>query len=148
MTGPGIWIRIQHRFGPRMTEWLVAVQTALWGYVLLLPAQTFEGRAWEFFRGLEDAGWLSESQLGWAMLLLGLARIGGLIVNGARKTVTPWIRVFSAAVGLFIWVGVSYSFAQSGVISTWIAIYPVIAGVELLNIWRAANDVGESYGTP
>jgi hypothetical protein len=22
--GPGIWIRIQHRFGPRMMEWFMA----------------------------------------------------------------------------------------------------------------------------
>jgi len=148
MTGPGIWIRIQHRFGPRMPEWIVALHTVLWGWVLLLPARAYDGQAWAFFRSLEDANWMSEIQFGWLMLLLGLARFGGLIVNGARKTVTPWIRVFSAAVGFFMWVGISYSFAQSGVISTWLAIYPVIAGVELLNIWRAAHDVGEGYGSP
>lgn len=141
MNGPGIWIRIQHRFGPRMTEWLVAVQTALWGAVLLLPVETFTGPAWEFFRGI-----MTEGQLGTAMLFFGLLRLGGLIVNGARKRVTPWIRVISAGFGFMAWVGISYSFAQSGVISTWIAIYPVIACVELLNIWRAAHDVGESYG--
>jgi hypothetical protein len=45
-----------------------------------------------------------------------------------------------------VWTGISYSFAQSGVISTWIAIYPIIACVELINIYRAAHDVGESYG--
>lgn len=148
MTGPGIWIRIQHRFGPRMPEWIVALHTVLWGWVLLLPARTFDGPAWAFFSSLERAGWMSEDQFGRLMLLLGLARFGGLIVNGARKAVTPWIRVFSAAVGFFMWVGISYSFAQSGVISTWFAIYPVIAGVELLNIWRAAHDVGEGYGSP
>ncbi|PYE23003.1 hypothetical protein C8J32_1085 [Rhizobium sp. PP-CC-3A-592] len=27
-TGPGIWIRIQHRFGPRMMEWFLAAHTA------------------------------------------------------------------------------------------------------------------------
>jgi hypothetical protein len=44
--------------------------------------------------------------------------------------------------------GLSYSFAQSGVISAWIAIYPIIACVELINIYRAAHDIGESYGNP
>jgi hypothetical protein len=31
--GPGIWIRVTHRFRTRMTEWLLAVITALWGAV-------------------------------------------------------------------------------------------------------------------
>ena len=37
-TGPGIWIRIQHRFGPRMMEWFMAGHMMLFGCILLLPA--------------------------------------------------------------------------------------------------------------
>jgi len=122
-----------------MTEWVVAVQTMLWGVVLLLPADTFGGESWTFFRSI-----MSEGQWGTTMLFLGVLRIGGLIVNGARKNVTPWIRVVSASLGFLIWVGISFSFALSGVISTWIAIYPVIALVELLNMYRAAHDAGEA----
>jgi hypothetical protein len=33
--GPGVWSRIQHRFGPRMMEWFLAGHTAFWGAVLL-----------------------------------------------------------------------------------------------------------------
>ena len=142
MTGPGIWLRIQHRFGPRMTEWLVAVQTVVWGSVLLLPVETFTGPAWAFFRSL-----MTEDQLGYGMLLVGLVRLAALIINGSLRKVTPIFRVASAALGFMVWTGISYSFAQSGVISTWIAIYPIIACVELINIYRAAHDVGESYGT-
>ncbi|WP_421594342.1 hypothetical protein [Shinella sp. M27] len=29
--GTGLWIRIQHRFHTRMTEWLLAIVTGLWG---------------------------------------------------------------------------------------------------------------------
>lgn len=143
MTRGAVWIRIKHRFGPRMTEWLVALQTALWGLVLLLPAETFASPAWNMFSSI-----MSEESWGVLMLFLGLVRLGGLVVNGARKNITPWIRIVSAGFGFLIFVGISFSFTLSGVISTWIAIYPTIALVELANIYRAAHDAGESYGTP
>jgi hypothetical protein len=142
MTGPGIWLRIKHRFGPRMTEWVVAVQTMLWGMVVLSPQFSFDGPAWTFFRGTMD-----EVGLGYLMFAIGLGRLCALLINGSLRRVTPIFRVASAALGCMVWTGISYSFAQSGVISTWIAIYPVIACVELINIYRAAHDVGESYGT-
>lgn len=139
--GAGLYIRLKHRFGPRLTEWMVAAQTALWGAVLLLPPATFDGPAWTVFRGI-----ISENGMGVLMLMLGALRLAGLIVNGARKTVTPWIRVFSASIGFLIFMGVSAGFAFSGVVGPWIAIYPVIAIVELINIYRAAHDVGEGNG--
>lgn len=138
--GPGIWIRIQHRFGPRMMEWFMAGHTALWGLVLLLPEQTFNQPAWSGFRVIFG----DEVQLGWAMVCLGLMRVGGLIVNGARKNVTPWIRVASAGFGFLIFVGISTGYALSGVISTWLAVYPLFALGEIVNIYRAAHDAGES----
>lgn len=139
--GGGVYIRLRHRFGPRLTEWLVAAQTALWGVALLLPARTFDGPAYMFFRSVT-----SEEGLGVVMLGLGLLRLAGLVVNGARKNVTPWIRVFSASLGFLIFVGISTGFAFAGVVDPWIAIYPAIAFVELINIYRAAHDAGEGNG--
>lgn len=138
--GPGIWIRIQHRFGARMPEWMLAAITALWGAVLFLPTDTFAQPAWAGFREI----FISENFLGSIMVFLGLLRIGGLIVNGARKTVTPWIRVVSAAAGFMIFVGITCGYALSGVPSTWLAVYPVFALTEIVNIHRAARDAGES----
>ena len=34
--GPGVWIRIQHRFGPRMMEWFMAGHMILFGCILLI----------------------------------------------------------------------------------------------------------------
>lgn len=141
MTGsPGLWIRIQHRFGPRMMEWFYAGHMVLAGYVLLLPADTFAQPAFSAFR----AAHLSESLMGWFMLIVGFARLAGLIVNGARKAVTPQIRQISAGFGCLIWSGISYGFASSDVVSLWLAIYPLFAVGELVNIHRAARDQGES----
>jgi len=136
----GIWIQIQHRFGPRMMEWFMAFHTALFGLVLLISPSLFTQPAWSGFRSIFP----SESALGWIMVLLGFARIGGLIVNGARKDVTPVIRQVSAAVGCLIWFGIVYGFASSGVVSTWLAIYPLFGIGELVNIHRAARDQGET----
>lgn len=142
--GTGLWIRISHRFGPRMTEWFMAGHMVLFGYVLLLPSDTFNQPAFHSFRTLVP----SESHLGWFMLLVGCARIIGLVVNGAKKNVTPQIRVVSAGIGCMIWSGISYGFASSDVVSTWLAIYPLFAFGELVNVNRAAHDQGEArYGT-
>lgn len=139
-SGPGIWIRIQHRFGPRMMEWFMAFHTAGWGYVLLLPDRTFDQPAWSAFRDI----FRDEDILGWSMVLLGALRIIGLVINGARKDVTPHIRQASAAIGCMIWVGITYCYASSNVVSTWLAIYPLFAIGELVNINRAAHDQGET----
>jgi len=141
--GPGLWIRIQHRFGPRMTEWMLAAITAVWGVVLLLPGHTFDQPTWAGFKAIFQ----DEDMLGQLMLLLGVVRIVGLIINGARKTVTPWIRSVSASFGFLLFVGITYCYMLSGVVSTWLAIYPVFALVELVNIYRAAHDAGESHAS-
>lgn len=137
--GAGLYIRLKHRFGPRLTEWLVACQTAMFGFVLLLPGKIFDGEAWAVFRNL-----ISEDAMGVLMVGLGLGRLAGLIVNGTRPRVTPWIRVISAGIGWIIFTGLSFGFAMSGHVSTWIAIYPMIALVECVNIYRAAFDASEN----
>ena len=138
--GPGLWIQIQHRFGPRMTEWFMAFHTFMFGLVMVCSPGLFDQPTWAGFRNIFP----SEAALGWVMVILGFARIGGLIVNGARKHVTPLIRQVSAAVGCLIWFGIVYGFASSGVISTWLAIYPMFGIGELVNIHRAAHDQGET----
>ncbi|AYD00043.1 hypothetical protein [Neorhizobium sp. NCHU2750] len=139
--GTGVWIRLQHRFGPRMMEWFYSIHMIVFGGVLLLPSQTFNQPAFMSFRDLVP----SEDALGWTMLIVGCIRIIGLVINGARKQVTPQIRQFSAAVGCLIWTGITYGFASSDVVSTWIAIYPFFAIGELVNINRAARDQGEAH---
>lgn len=138
-SGPGLWIRITHRFGPRMTEWFMAFHTSLFGLVLVGSPELFDQPAWAGFR---DMG-ISEAALGWLMVILGIARLAGLIINGARKNVTPMIRQVSAGIGCMIWFGIVYGFASSGVVSTWLAIYPLFGIGELVNIHRAAHDQGE-----
>lgn len=135
----GVWIRIQHRFGARMMEWFYAAHTFLFGATLLIFAGVFDQPSWRGFESL-----MTQPNLGLIMAFLGLARIGGLVVNGAKRHITPWIRVISAACGFLIFLGITFGFASSGVGSTWLAIYPLFALGELVNMYRAAHDAGES----
>lgn len=134
-----LYVRIRTRFGYRIAEWAIAVQTALFGLVLLLPTSTYDtSTVFGFIRRL-----LPEEVLGGVMLFFGALRLIGLLINGARQDITPWIRVVSASVGVLVFLLLSFSFALSGVLSTWIAIYPIIAMVEILNVYRASHDAGE-----
>lgn len=139
----GVWIRIQHRFGPRQMEWFMAGIVAAMGLVLLLPAETYDnGPSWGLFRAA-----IPEVYLGLILFVAGVARITGLIINGSRREITPWIRVGSASVGFLIWIGITTGFFLGGEIGTWLAIYPSFAVAEIINIVRSARDAGENYAT-
>lgn len=118
---------------------------SLFGLVLLIAPDVFLQPTWTGFANLFP--WLPPSTvqywMGLMMLIVGVIRFGGLIVNGARKHVTPRIRQVSAAVGCLIWFGIVYGFASSDVLSTWLAIYPLFGLNEMVNIHRAARDEGE-----
>lgn len=135
----GIWIRIQHRFGARMMEWFYAGHVFLFGVAMLIFPEIYNQPSAQGFAAV-----MSQSTFGLLMCVLGLARFGGLIVNGAKRHITPWIRVFSAACGFIIFLLLCLGFAASGVGSTWLAIYPLFAIGELVNMHRAARDAGES----
>lgn len=135
----GLWIRVQHRFGPRMMEWFMSAHMLGWAFVLLYVDDLFERDAYVQFKQIFN----DEAFLGWIMGFFAVARFLGLIINGARPYVTPAIRQWSAAVGFMIWCGICYCFAQSGLIGVWITTYPLAALAELVNFYRAAHDHGE-----
>lgn len=139
---PALWVRVQHRFGPRQMEWFMALIMFGWGAVLLLPIESMESNAWIFFKAV-----FPEFFWGSLFFLIGLFRLVGLVINGSRREITPWIRVVSAGVGFIVWVGVLTGFAFSGVaISIWTINYSVFSIAEIVNIIRAGRDVGEIDG--
>jgi len=140
--GGGLWVRMHVRFGTRLTEWMLSLITMGWGFVALFSGDLFKQPAYAGFRVIFG----TDTGLGFVMLSLGLLRLGGLIVNGARREVTPWIRVTSAGLGCMIWVGMTAAHAMAGVLGVWAVFYPVFALTEVINAYRAAHDAGESNG--
>jgi hypothetical protein len=138
----GMWINIQHRFGPRFSEWVMSAHMLVAGLVFLYVTDLFARDAYvKFIQLFRD-----ERYLGWALFLCGAARFAGLIINGTRPIVTPIIRQISSGLGFIVWLGMSYCFWASGVYGLWVSIYPVFAVTELFNFYRAAHDQGEVYG--
>lgn len=132
----GIVIRISHRFQTRRLEWFLSFILVAWGAVVLHPDPLFDRESWQFFFELFG----TEQLLGWLMLLMGLGRLSGLIINGSLPTVTPWIRMVSAGFGFLIWLMVAIGFALSAPLSTWAAVYPFFALAELSNVYYAGFD--------
>jgi hypothetical protein len=142
--GPvNIYVRIKTRFGLRLSEWMIAVQTLLFGIILLLPYDTFDASpVYSYARHI-----VSENVLGGVMVFFGVLRLVGLFVNGARQDVTPWIRVASAGVGFTVYTFLAWSFLLSGIPSGWLAFCVPIAVVEVVNVYRAAHDAGEYHAS-
>jgi uncharacterized membrane protein HdeD (DUF308 family) len=130
------FLRIQHRFASRRGEWMAAAQSVIWGVVMLAPGDMFSTSP--AFRIM--AGYISEDTLGWIMLVVGILRIVGLVINGSRKDVTPWIRVTSALLGCGTFTFISLAFAASGYFGVWVAAWPFVAFTELFNIHSALRD--------
>lgn len=138
---PTFSLRIQLKFRQRRTEWVAGFQCLLFGAILLMPMETFASPSFRVFSEL-----LPEIWWGAALVMIGAVRLGGLIVNGARRRITPWLRLVSALLGFGVFTAISLCFASSGTISTWIAAWPVLMVVELMNIHDTARDARQANG--
>lgn len=137
-SGPvSVYVRVKARFGTRVAEWMLAVIALGWGASLLLPG-VYDGRTFAYVSHLAPAGVCSA-----VMMFFGALRLIGLVINGARQDVTPWIRVVGASAGVMMFLLISFSFALSGTLGVWMAIYPTFVVFEVVNIVRAAHDAGE-----
>lgn len=134
-------LRLGHKFRLRRTEWLAALQCFLWGLVLMMPGATFDGVAFSVIRT-----WAPEEVFGVVMLFAGAVRLAGLAVNGARRRVTPWVRLAGALVGCGLFTAISLGFAASGVLGIWAAAWPVLVAIEYLNIYDATRDARQAHG--
>lgn len=116
---------------PRLMEWEHAVLLVVFGFVLLMPGRTLTSLS-------------NEGAWGGILLLIGVARLLGLIVNGYRQRVTAWVRAVSAIGSslLFMLIGIGYLW--HGGFGVEAAFFPVIAVFELFNYSRAMHDVGRA----
>ena len=129
-------LSIQHRYSSRKNEWKAAAQSIVWGAVLIAPGDAFATSPAFAIMGR----YVTEGVMGWTMLLIGIARIIGLVINGSRKDVTPWIRVLSAIVGCGAFTFISLAFAATGYFNVWLAAWPFASFTELENIHGALRD--------
>lgn len=118
---PGIIVRVAHRAQQRLVEWTASFQIMGYGILLLQNGDTFSNFNYILFRSIAQ-----EDTWGVAMFLIGSARVCGLIINGARQDITPWIRAIGAFVGFFVFLILSMS-----LIAPWLAGNPPAAGLAM-----------------
>jgi hypothetical protein len=133
-------LKLRGGFHSRRTEWTAGAQSLIWGLVLLAPGDVFNSSpAFAFLRNH-----ISEDVMGWIMIAVGIIRFIGLRINGSRKKITPWIRVAMALVGCGVFTLISLSFEATGVWSTWLAAWPVLAVTELFNVYAAISEARQA----
>lgn len=140
-----IFLRVQRHYRERLTEWQNALIMTGWGFLILLPFPTFATSAsYGAFTGID------ENFLGGVVFLLGSMRLCGLVINGARQKITPWMRLAGAGVGFFLFFGLSIGFTFAGNYNTGSWVYGVLAAVEAFNVFAASKDTsidGHGPGT-
>ena len=137
-----VLLHVGYKFRLRRTEWIAAAQCFIWGFILALPFATFDNGA--AYRVL--ASWAPEWVFAVIMLIAGTLRLAGLVINGARRRVTPWMRLAGALIGCGLFTAISLGFAASGVVGTWIAAWPVVAVVEFFNNYDTTRDARQAHG--
>lgn len=131
-----------YKFRLRRTEWIAGAVCFICGFVALLPFSVFDtSDAYSFIQTLA-----SEEVVGVIMLFAGTLRLVGLIINGARRKITPWMRLGGALIGAGIFTAITLGFAASGVLGWWLGTWPVLAVVEYINIYDTTRDARQAHG--
>lgn len=130
-----IFLRIQQHYRERLTEWQNALIMTGWGALIAVPFPTFATSAsYGAFTGID------ETTLGLVVFALGILRLTGLVVNGARQRVTPWMRLAGAGAGFFLFFGLSIGFTFAGNYNTGSWVYGILAVIEAVNVFAASKD--------
>lgn len=105
-----IFLRIRERIPLRIAEWLGGVAMIMIGLYLVIWPTAFERVGLSGFAAIAPVGvWVGAS------LILGAARVGALVLNGHRPTVSAPIRcgVAILGIGLFSSIAAGYAMATT-----------------------------------
>ena len=127
---------IIHYASARKLEWIMAGMMLHLGYILALPANTFELSSSFVILKM----YLSES--GWALVFgaFGFARLIILILNGGHLKYSAELRMLMAACSFVIIAMWVWGIDASNTASTGGATYKWLALGELMNVWQASAD--------
>lgn len=136
----GLWMRVAHRFGPRRAEWMASLIAYGFGTQLIFTPEIMEQPQWVLFKSLAPP-------MVWGMIIAlnGAVCLTALAINGAKKHITPQIRIAASALRIFIWAGMFLVFAFNGVPGLWLTLYIVLFAFEWSNLAEASKDTGEAH---
>lgn len=129
----------------RRVEYLSASIMVGWAAILALPGNTI--RENDAFSSFIDRGW-TETELAVLLGVAGVTWLGALWVNGHHRR-SPVVRCLAAMVGALTWSHVCILLVtnaiQSGVASTGIAVYGLLALFDLFSCYRSAADAYHAH---
>jgi len=111
---------LRQRFRLRALEWQNACISIGFGVLILANPELFDAASFRGFIG-GPAVW------GIGVVVMGLANIGALIINGTRPKPTAALRTISAVLQVFLFLMLTIGFLASGTGTTGIATYGILA---------------------
>lgn len=135
---------IRSHFPARVSEWALAAALTTWGYILLLPQDTFAISP--AYRHM--AAMASETKWGSAAVTIGGVRLLALIINGTFAEtpygkISPHVRGLTAFFSCFAWVQILIGLLGSGDAVPGIGIVFWVLVLDIYNTVRAFGDAGD-----
>jgi len=132
-----MWIEMKKHFEARASEWFSAFMLTAWGMYALLHPNLFDGPGSVFFSGLKA---IADQQVwGLGALMVGYVRVTALFING-RWGVTPFIRIATSFLSIFVWFCVSVGLYKSNTANFEAVLYPGFCLSDMYSAFRAARD--------
>ncbi len=133
-----ILLRVREKVPLRIAEWLCGLAMILIGLYLVIWPSAFSRAGLSGFAAISPVGnWVAAS------LILGAARIGALVLNGHRPTISAPVRCVVAVlgVGLFSSIAAGYAMAtnEHGPPMAILLALPLMVG-DIFNSARAGMD--------
>jgi hypothetical protein len=124
-------------------EWILTLASMLFGYALVQPESTFSiSRSYATMEWVSQLVGVSEEQVGWSLLIVGIIRLAILAYNGLW-TSSPLARRALAFMFVLLWLCIFLGiFTSVGVVSTGNVYLALLAG-ELVNVMRTSWETGQ-----
>jgi len=133
-------LHLKQRFRLRSLEWEHACISVVFGLIVLIDPRIFDGAS---FRGFVGGPQL----WGWGVLLMGIANIVALIINGTVPKPTAALRTISAALQIFLFGMLAIGFFLSGTGTTGMGTYAVLGLFGFFAAsWALLDAVAPEYG--
>lgn len=124
-------------------EWILTLAAVLFGYALIQPGSTFSlSPAHATMAALAAMVRVTEEQIGWSMIMVGIVRLAILAYNGlwtSSPIARRWLAYLFLPLWFLIFVGI---FNSVGLVSTGNIYLALLAG-EVVNVVRTSWESGQ-----
>ena len=133
---------VREHFRLRVSEWFTAALLLQFGWILYFPPDVFSSSPG--FRVLAE--WANEETWGAGCIVVGLARLAALTINGTfrRFRWSPLIRAVTSFASAYLWMQITLGIWYSGSGLTGVGTYRLVLFLEAWNFMRACLDTGRA----